>query len=249
MAKKIWIITMFPNFFTPLKEVGVVGQVFQGLRGDKIDLETVYIPDYSERGFKGVDSAPYGGGPGMVMRADILKNALVEGVIKKGNYSEENFKEELSIVFTAPRGKVWSNEACKSFAKNYFASDSAKDLVFICGRYEGIDERFIEKYIDEVYCIGDYVLSGGEIAVMAIIDSAMRFSEGALGNSESALKDSFEQDLLEHPQYTRPAVFDGMEVPAVLSSGDHKKIEKWKHDKKVEMTKLWRPNLIKKENK
>mgnify|MGYP001034948930 CR=1 FL=1 len=249
MARKIWILTMFPDFFKPLSEVGVVGQVFQGMRGEKFDLETLYIPDFCEKGFKGVDSAPYGGGPGVVMRADVLKKALVEGVIEKGNYNLKNIKNELAVVFTAPRGVVWNNSVCKNFASKYLNSSSKKDLVFICGRYEGIDERFIEKYVDEVYCIGDYVLSGGEIAVMAIIDSAFRFSEGVLGNGESALEDSFESNLLEHPQYTRPAIFEDATVPETLTSGNHKKINEWKNKKQVEMTLKWRPDLIEKDRK
>lgn len=247
MVKRIWILTMFPDFFRPLAEVGVVGQVFQGMRGEKVDLKTIYIPDFCDKGFKGVDSAPYGGGPGMVMRADVLKKALVEGVVSEGGYSLDNIKNELSIIFTAPRGKVWTNETAKSFANEYLVSSSSKDLVFICGRYEGIDERFIEKYVDEVFCVGDFVLSGGEIAVMAIIDSAFRFSEGVLGNNESALEDSFEGDLLEHPQYTRPAVFEEVAVPKVLTSGDHKKVKEWKIKSQVEMTKKWRPDLIEKD--
>lgn len=240
---------MFPDFFRPLSEVGVVGQVFQGMRGEKFDLNTLYIPDFCDKGFKGVDSAPYGGGPGMVMRADVLKKALVEGVIEKGNYSLDNIKNELAVIFTAPRGTVWNSSTCKKFATEYLSSQSSKDLVFICGRYEGIDERFIEQYIDEVYCIGDYVLSGGEIAVMAIIDSAFRFSEGVLGNDESAMEDSFESNLLEHPQYTRPAEFEGLTVPKTLTSGNHKKINEWKNNKQVEMTKKWRPDLIEKDRK
>jgi tRNA (guanine37-N1)-methyltransferase len=237
---------MFPNFFDQFKEVGVVGQMFQGQRGQSIELHTLNISDFSKKGFKGVDSAPYGGGPGMVMKADVLKSALLDGVVKTGNYSE-HLKDELSVIFTAPRGKVWNNSTCKEFSKKHFAENSTKDLVFICGRYEGIDERFLENYVDEHYCIGDYVLSGGEIAVMAILDSALRFSKGVLGNDDSAQMDSFENDLLEHPQYTRPAEFEGKKVPEVLTSGDHKKIDKWKKDMQLEMTKKWRADLLKKE--
>ena len=246
MTKRIWILTMFPNFFDQFKEVGVVGQMFQGLRGQKIELNTLNISDYSKRGFKGVDSAPYGGGPGMVMKADVLKSALIDGVVKVGNYSE-NFKDELSVVFTAPRGRVWNNEVCKEFANNYFDGSSKKDLVFICGRYEGVDERFLQEYVDEHYCIGDFVLSGGEIAVMTILDSALRFAKGVLGNDESAIEDSFENNLLEHPQYTRPSEFEGIKVPEVLTSGDHKKILKWKKDMQLEMTEKWRADLLEKE--
>jgi tRNA (guanine37-N1)-methyltransferase len=237
---------MFPNFFDQFKEVGVVGQMFQGLRGEAIELHTLNISDYSPKGFKGVDSAPYGGGPGMVMRADVLKNALLDGVVKAGHYGE-GFKNKLKVIFTAPRGKVWNNNVCKDFASKYFSESSDKDLVFICGRYEGIDERFLETYVDEHYCIGDFVLSGGEIAVMTILDSALRFSKGVLNNDDSAMMDSFENNLLEHPQYTRPSEFENVKVPDVLTSGDHKKIEEWKNNMQVEMTKKWRPDLIDKE--
>ncbi|WP_127716453.1 tRNA (guanosine(37)-N1)-methyltransferase TrmD [Halobacteriovorax sp. HLS] len=246
MSKRIWILTMFPNFFDQFREVGVVGQMFQGLRGDKIELCTLNISDFSPKGFKGVDSSPYGGGPGMVMRADVLKSAIIDGVVKQGGYSED-FKDELKVIFTAPRGITWNNKVCREFSNRYFSSNSNTDLVFICGRYEGIDERFLEKYVDEVYCIGDFVLSGGEIAVMSILDSALRFSEGVLGNNESAKYDSFEQNLLEHPQYTRPSSFEGLDVPAVLMSGDHQKIQEWKNKKQVAMTQKWRPELIDKE--
>ena len=246
MAKRIWILTMFPHFFDQFKEVGVVGQKFQGLRGDAIELQTLNISDFSPKGFKGVDSSPYGGGPGMVMRADVLKSALIDGVVKEGNYGND-YKEKLKVIFTAPRGKIWNNKVCKEFSQKYFSEHSDKDLVFICGRYEGIDERFLDMYVDEHYCIGDFVLSGGEIAVMTILDSSLRFSKGVLSNDDSAKMDSFENNLLEHPQYTRPSLFEEVEVPNVLISGDHKKINNWKNQMQVEMTEKWRPDLIDKE--
>lgn len=246
MAKRIWILTMFPNFFDQFKEVGVVGQMFQGLRGEPIELHTLNISDFSPKGFKGVDSSPYGGGPGMVMRADVLKSALIDGVVSLGKYGED-YRTKLKVIFTAPRGKVWNNKVCKDFAQSYFSDTSTSDLVFICGRYEGIDERFLENYVDEHYCIGDFVLSGGEIAVMTILDSALRFSKGVLNNEESAMMDSFENNLLEHPQYTRPANFEEFDVPKVLTSGDHKKIINWKNNMQVEMTQKWRPDLLDKE--
>lgn len=240
--KKIWIITLFPEYFKPFIEVGVAAQALQGLRGEKRELNTVLLREYSPKGHKGVDDAPYGGGPGMVMRADVLKEALMKGVVQAGNYGED-FREKLHIVYTGPRGKVWNNQYCQDFANRFLTSDDSKDLVFICGRYEGVDERFLEQYVDETICLGDFVLTGGEIAVLAIIDSAMRFSKGVLGNSESALKDSFEDGLLEHAQYTRPLEFEGVKVPDVLMSGHHKNIELHRQKEKEYFTKKFRPDL------
>ncbi|EQC49341.1 tRNA (guanine(37)-N(1))-methyltransferase [Bacteriovorax sp. BSW11_IV] len=242
---RIWIITLFPEYFAPLKDVGVAGQALQGMRGEGIELHTVLLRDYSPKGHKGVDDAPYGGGPGMVMRADVLKNALMEGIVGPGQYGE-NFKDKLHVIYTGPRGKVWNNEYCKDLAGRYLGENKTKDLVFICGRYEGIDERFLEEYVDETICLGDFVLTGGEIPVMAIIDSAMRFSKGVLGNNESANLDSFEDGLLEHAQYTRPMEFDGKKVPEVLLSGHHKNIELHRQKEKEYFTKKFRPDLYEK---
>ena len=228
--KKIWIITLFPDFFNPLLEIGVAGAALRGERGQEFSLKTVSLRDYSPKDFKGVDAAPYGGGAGMVMRGDVLKNALIAGIVEPGNYGPD-FKDKLHIVFPNPRGKVWNNEVCKDFSSKCWNQELTKDVVFICGRYEGIDQRFIDLYIDEEISLGDYVLTGGEIATMAIIDSSLRFSDGVLGNRNSHQDESFQNNLLEHPQYTRPREFDGVIVPEVLLSGDHKKIkeyqEKW----------------------
>jgi len=147
-------------------------------------------------------------------------------------------------VFPSPRGNTWDNSYCKEFAKRFSVEDS-KDLVFICGRYEGIDERFIDLYIDEQISVGDFILSGGEIPTMAIIDSFMRFFKGVLGNKESSFSESFENNLLEHSQYTRPPIFEGKEVPPVLISGHHQNIEKYKKEESIRITKLHRPDLIK----
>jgi tRNA (guanine37-N1)-methyltransferase len=236
--KKIWIITLFPEYFNPLVQYGIIGQALRGERGDSIEINFIQLRDYTEKDYKGVDDSPYGGGAGMVMRADVLKRALFEGVIKKGNYST-NFKEELLTVYPSPRGKKWENKICKEFSK------IEKDIVFICGRYEGIDERFIEKYIDVQISLGDFVLSGGEIPTMAIIDSFLRFKDGVLGNRESHELESFQENLLEHPQYTRPPVFEGMEIPEILLSGHHKKIEEYRKSESLRLTKLHRPDLLK----
>lgn len=240
---KIWIITLFPEYFVPLCKVGVAGQALSGSRGVEFKVETVQLRDHCLDDYKGVDDSPFGGGAGMVMRADILKNALIDGVVKKGNY-DDDWKEKLHVIYPGPRGKVWNHNSCREFANRVWDKELGKDLVFICGRYEGIDERFIENYVDEQISLGDYIVTGGEVAVLAILDSALRFLPGVLGNKNSANEDSFENGILEHPQYTKPREFDGLEVPEVLLSGHHKKIEEYRNSEKMRITKIYRPDLL-----
>lgn len=244
MIKHIWILTLFPEMFKPFLECGIAGAAFRGERsGDvKFELHFVNIRDYSQTKYKSVDDSPFGGGPGMVMRADILKDALVKGVQEAGGYES---LDKLHVVYTSPRGKVWDNKIARSFGQNILGNTD-KDLVFIAGRYEGIDERFLEKYVDDFYSIGDFVLTGGELAIMLMLDSAVRFVPGILGNKLSSEYDSFEDGLIEFPQYTKPRDFEGEEVPAILLEGHHKKIEEWQQQEKIKMTKKWRPDLISK---
>jgi tRNA (guanine37-N1)-methyltransferase len=243
--KKIWIITLFPDYFDSLIKFGIVGQALRGERGHNVEIVTVQLRNFTTNDYKGVDDAPYGGGPGMVIRADVLKKAL-EHIIYEGNYGID-YKEKLHVIFPSPRGVVWHNSYAQKFAAK-FSEESAKDLVFICGRYEGIDERFIQLYVDEQISLGDFILSGGEIAVMAIVDSFMRFFKGVLGNQESFRSESFQSNLLEHPQFTRPSVFEGFKVPDVLISGHHQNIDKYKIDESLRITKIHRPDLLKKDN-
>lgn len=238
--KKIWIVTLFPEYFTPLKECGVVGKAFRGERGAEFELNLIRLADHSPKDFKGVDDAPYGGGQGMVMRADVLKNAL-DHIIKVGQYSA--IKKDLHIVFPSPRGKKWEDGHARGFAKK-LSKDFHKDLVFICGRYEGIDERFIEAFVDEQISIGDYILSGGDIATLVILDSAMRFCPDVLGNKQSYTDESFGDGLLEHPYYTRPLEFEGLKVPEVLTGGDHAKQIEWRKSESLRLTKKHRPDLL-----
>lgn len=247
-AKRIWIITLFPNHFEALTEGGVVAQALTGMRdlpGGNIKLELLQLRDFSPKDYKGVDDKPYGGGQGVVMRADVLKNAL-DAIMEKGEYTGE-ILDNLHIVYTSPRGKTWSATYAREFAGLHWNKKSDKDLVFICGRYEGIDERFVAKYIAEEISIGDFVVSGGELPVMMILDSALRFVPGVLGNENSFGLDSFESEgLLECPSYTRPAEFEGMTAPEVLLSGDHKKIEVYRRTESERITKEKRPDLFKK---
>jgi len=201
----------------------------------------VYLGDYSEKGFKGVDKAPYGGGPGVVLRADVLKKALFEGVIETGGYGH-NWKEHLTVINCSPRGTVWSHQVAKEFSKVHLQGQ--KDLVFICGRYEGIDERFIEHYVDVEYSLGDFVLTGGELAVMCFLDSSLRLLEGVVGNHATLKMESFENGLLEHPHYTRPFAFEGQEVPEVYLSGHDRHILQNRQAQSLSVTQKYRPDLL-----
>jgi tRNA (guanine37-N1)-methyltransferase len=241
ILRKIWILTLFPEYFKPLLECGISGSAFRGERSEnlKFEVQFVNIRDFSTTKYKSVDDSPFGGGPGMVMRADILRDALVKGVVEKGGYQNLS---DLTVIYTSPRGKVWNNKVAREFGTKTMTE---KDIVFICGRYEGIDERFLQKYVNEFYSLGDFVLTGGELAVMTMMDSAVRFVPGILGNKLSSEYDSFEDGLIEYPQYTKPQEFEGMGVPEVLLSGHHKNIEKWQLEQKKEMTKKLRPDLLK----
>lgn len=242
ITRKIWVLTLFPEYFKPLLECGISGSAFRGERSDtlKFEMKFVNIRDYSSTKYKSVDDSPYGGGPGMVMRADILRDALIKGVVEEGNYKDLS---ELQVIYTSPRGKVWNNKVAREFGTSVLAHPD-KDVIFICGRYEGVDERFLTKYVNDYYSLGDFVLTGGELAVMTMLDSAVRFVPGILGNKLSSEYDSFEDGLIEYPQYTKPQDFEGMDVPEVLMSGHHKKIEEWQKEEKKRMTRKFRPDLL-----
>lgn len=243
MKKRIWCLSMFDNYFDRFTDFGVIGSTFRGERGGAIEFEfiPVSIPKFCSKGFKGVDDSPYGGGVGMIMRADVLKQALLEGVVKAGGYKSV---QELEVICPAPRGIRWNQQVARDFAQKFLSLDSSKDIVFICGRYEGIDERFLENYVDHYYSLGDYILTGGELAVMVMLDSALRFSPGILGNKNSSEEESFAQNKLEFALYTRPYEFEGKTVPAALKSGHHKEIEQFKQDSAHEITKKYRPDLL-----
>ncbi len=195
-----------------------------------ISLDCVNIRDYAEDSYKSVDDYPYGGGPGMVLTPGPVSKAL------KGCMDRRSDKKYLRIFFT-PQGEVMTNSTIKGLLEY-------ESLILLCGRYRGVDQRVREKYIDLELSIGDFVLSGGEIPAMALIDSVSRFVPGVLGNQESAEKDSFNNCLLSWPQYTRPEEFEGMEVPEVLLSGNHKRIKEWKEAQALSLTKERRPDLL-----
>ncbi len=234
--KNIWVISLFPEFFKPLFETGVVGSALRGERGDLPKLKVLNPSDYNEKGFKGVDSAPYGGGAGQVMRADVLEKTLLEGIVRDSDLSQ------FEVIYLGPRGKTFNQEIAKHFSKNFL--ENSKELVFICGRYEGIDERFLNKYVTRHLSLGDFVLSGGELAILPILDSIFRLMPGVLGNESSAMEESFDGKGIEFPQFAKPQTACGEDVPEILLSGHHKKIKEWREDQRVKMTKKYRPDLL-----
>ncbi len=246
--KKIWVLTIFPELFSNFLKVGVLGQSLKS-SNPAFSIEIIDIRDYSLDKHNKVDDMPFGGGPGMVMRADVLENAFLKGVVFKEGYVDE-YKKNLHVVLAGPRGDVLTSDFAKSFCKKYFdnnifstPTESLKNLVFICGRYEGIDQRFIDLYVDQEISVGDYILSGGELPVMIMIDVFSRFLKGVLGNGESLVDESFEENLLDHNHYTRPQNFKGREVPSVLLSGHHAKIKEERLKERIEITKSKRPDL------
>ncbi len=245
--KRIWVITVFPEYFTTFKNCGVAGKALSNERAvtddTRFELNILNLRDFSLNKYKSVDDTSYGGGAGMVMLPEVLKNALINGVVIPGNYGE-NFKEKIHVVFPSPRGKTWTNNYCKDFANRFYQfNDDEKDLVFICGRYEGIDERFITNYVDEQISVGDYILTGGELATLTILDSSLRYVPGVLGNKCGPQEESFEEDLLEQPQYTKPREFEGLSVPEELVSGHHEKINQFQLAERERLTQAYRPDL------
>jgi tRNA (guanine37-N1)-methyltransferase len=219
------IITLFPELFTAFSKNGVVGQAIQR---NEIGFDLINPRDFTIDKHKTVDERPYGGGPGMVMMAEPLTKAL-----------QSTKTEESKVIYLSAQGKKFDSNLAQELSKT-------EDLILICGRYEGIDERFLTTYVDEQISIGDYVLSGGEVAAMVVVDAVSRFQEGVLGNAESVQFESFSQGLLEGPQFTRPSNFEGLEIPSILTSGHHENIKKWRYLISLLKTKSERPDLVEK---
>ncbi len=220
------ILTIFPDFFdSPLKQ-SISGKAIE--RGH-ISVSVHNIRDFAVEKHSTTDDAPYGGGPGMVMKPGPIVGSL------KGIKAERGRSEEL-IILTSPRGTPFSQAMAKEFSNK-------KRITIVCGRYEGVDERVVE-FIDMEVSSGDYVLTGGEITALTIVDAVSRFIPGVLGSSESATKDSFSDGLLEYPQYTRPEVFETEGVPEVLLSGNHEEIKRWRRAESLKRTLCSRPELL-----
>ncbi len=223
---KIDVITIFPDYFkTPFEQSLIAKAIEKSLL--KIDIWD--IREFSEDKHKTVDDIPYGGGCGMVMKIQPIYDCL--------NMVEKRNGHGYKIVLT-PKGRKFTQEVAKELSKK-------EHLIFICGRYEGIDER-INNFVDDEISIGDYVLMGGEVAAIVIVEAVTRLVDGVVGKTRSVEVETFSNSLLEYPQYTRPYDFLGYKVPDVLISGDHKKIEEWRRLQAIEITKKRRPDLLKK---
>ena len=202
----------------------------RAVKQNKIGIEAVNIRDYTQDKHKKVDDYPYGGGAGMLMQAQPVYDAYRS----VADQFPENAKKR--VVYVTPQGTPFTQQMAQDFARQ-------DDLILLCGHYEGIDQRVLDKIVDEEVSIGDYVLTGGEIPAMVLIDSVSRYVEGVL-NKESIKEESFSNGLLEYPQYTRPEVFEGEKVPDILLSGNHQNIDKWRKQKSLEITKSKRPDLL-----
>jgi tRNA (guanine37-N1)-methyltransferase len=229
---QIAIVSLFPEMFAAISEYGVTSRA---INNGLVKLRFYNPRDYTTDKHRTVDDRPYGGGPGMLMKVAPLRLAIQSA--KAGFDAELNEVVEAKVVYLSPQGKPITQLVV---AEN----SSARPLVLVCGRYEGIDERLITAEVDEEWSLGDFVLSGGEIAAMAAIDAMIRLIPGALGHADSADQDSFSQGLLDCPHYTRPEVLDGSQVPEVLLSGDHKKIRRWRLEQSLGRTWQHRPDLI-----
>ena len=222
---KIDILTLFPEMFEPLKQ-SILGRA---LENDLFEINLINIRDFSLDKHKKVDDYVFGGGDGMLMTPQPLYDAIMS--VKT---------EDSHVVYMSPKGCLLTQSKVKSIARDY------KHLIIVCGHYEGIDERIIDLCIDEQISIGDYVLTGGELPAMVLADAVLRYVPDILHSDTSVVDESFSDNLLEYPQYTRPREFMGLSVPEVLLNGNHKEIEKWKLDKKLEETKKYRPDLLNK---
>jgi tRNA (guanine37-N1)-methyltransferase len=227
--KQFDVITIFPKMFeSPLSE-GVVGQA---IKNGKIGFNTWNPRDFTSDNHKTVDDRPFGGGDGMVMLPEILRTTL----------QAIPTEPRRRVIYLSPQGPVLTQEKAKNLIESY------DQLVLICGRYGGIDERFLENHVDEELSVGDYILSGGELAAMAVIDTTSRYIPGVLGNEASPLEETFKDFLLEAPLYTRPREFEGKPVPEVLLGGHHQKIADWRREMQVKRTLQKRPDLLSKAN-
>lgn len=222
---KFDVLTLFPEMFMPVK-TSILGRAE---KNNLIKINLINYRDFSIDPKRHVDDCPYGGGAGMVIKPEPVY-AAYESIIKGLDYKPR-------LIYLTPQGKVFNQKIAKELANE-------KHLILLCGHYEGIDQRVLDEIVDEEISIGDYVLTGGELPAMVLIDAVSRNVDGVLDN-ESLVDESFNSDLLEYPQYTRPEIFRGVKVPEVLLSGHHANIEKWRREQSLEITKKKRPDLIK----
>lgn len=230
---KISIITLFPEVFKLILNFSILKRAQKkGL----VEFELINLRDFGEGKHQQVDDRPYGGGAGMILKADVLAKA-VESIYRLP--ATGYHKSGRLTILTSASGKLYKQKRAQKLSK-------LEHIIIVCGHYEGVDQRFIDKYIDEEISIGDYVLTGGEIPAMVITDSIVRLIPGVLEKPEATLNESFSNSplTLEHPQYTRPEKFEGEQVPEILLSGNHAEIKKWRTEKSLKKTKKFRPDLF-----
>lgn len=248
---KIEILTLFPEPVQGVLDSSILRRAqAKGL----VELEARDLRAFGMTKHRNVDDTPFGGGPGMLIRADVLEAALLESCEKAGG------RENLKVIYASPRGVEIAQSFCQSFADWLVQGtprlgppdiiegppplDLSRTLVFVCGRYEGIDERFLEKWVDFEFSLGDFILTGGELASLAFVDGIVRLLPGVLGDERSSRQESFTHGLLEHPQYTKPRELPLGGVPEILLEGHHLKMEEWKLRASLALTFAFRPDLI-----
>ena len=225
---QVKIFTLYPDFFPGILNKGIYGRAIEK---SLWNLDVINIRDYAKDKHKTVDDTPYGGGEGMVLKPDVVAKAL-----------DQNLKKNEKIIYLTPKGKTFDQNKAKKFLNE-------KKINILCGHFEGIDQRVIESRGIEEISIGDYILSGGETAAYVILDSILRLVPGVLGNENSYKDESFENGLLEYPQYTKPQIWEKTPVPEVLLSGDHSKIKDWRLSQSEAITRHRRPDLWQKYKK
>jgi len=226
----IGVVSLFPEMFRAISENGVTGRA---IKNNLLSIQSWNPRDFTTDKHRTVDDRPYGGGPGMLMMVQPLRDA-----IQAAKQAAREAGHEAKVIYLSPQGRRLDHTGAQQL------STSSDALILVAGRYEGIDERIIESLIDEEWSVGDYVLSGGELPAMILIDAVVRFVPGVLGHVLSAEQDSFADGLLDCPHYTRPEVLDGKSVPSVLLSGDHEKIRLWRLKQSLQRTKIRRPDLL-----
>ena len=230
---KISIITSAPSMINNFAENTMIRKA---IAENFINLNIVDVREFADNNCKQIDDIPYGGGDGMVLMAEPLMKAIEHSFELLCSATEDTI-----VVYPSPQGKKWDQNEAQECV-------SIKNFIFICGRYKGIDQRVVDKYVTHEYSIGDYVISNGELSSMVLIDSIIRLNPGTLNNLQSAKTDSFSKELLDHPHYTRPRVVDGLSVPEVLIGGHHDNIRTWRKNKSIMITREKRPDLWKKYN-
>lgn len=220
------VMTLFPEMFEGFKSTSMIGRA---VKEGVLSIDAINFREFSDSKHRQVDDAPFGGGAGMVIRPQPLADCL----------KAQSLSDNAKVIYMTPKGKVFDQKMAIEFSK-------ASELVFVCGHYEGIDQRFIDKYVTDEVSIGDYVLTGGELPAMVVMDAVARMVEGVLGKSVSYEEESHYNHLLEYPHYTRPAVFEEMTVPEVLMSGNHAKIEEWRLEASLHLTGQRRPDMLQK---